>query len=280
MAHKAIPLETRSCKGCGVEFQTTDPRKWFHKGGCGRFKFVKQTNAWLLVNRPHFPTEPCRTCGGPVVQYRKRRYDGEMRYCKIECWPGAKSRLQPAQWPPKLVGQHSILRASWPPLKLGDHSRMPAGCKPCKTHRRVGLCATHRNILHKLIIRLRWLLPKNCLGCGEEFNRFDQGSKCDRCKRAADIQARQIRRLRKKGGGVYDPGIDYRKLYQSGNGRCAICQLPCDDPSVWLTWDGLNWMPNAPTVDHVVALANGGTHTWNNVQLACLRCNSLKSNRS
>ena len=224
-----------------------------------------QTNSWLLANKPHFPTEPCRNCGGPVVQYRKRRYDGELRYCNHKCQQVHKPVLAKAVWPPKSVG-HS--------------SRIPAGCKGCKTGRQSGLCSAHRNILHKFTVRLRWLLPKNCLGCGDQFNRFDQGSKCNSCKRASDIQARQIRRLRKKGGGVYDAGIDYTKLYQSGDGLCAICRLPCDDPSVWLSWEGLNWMPNAPTVDHIVALANGGTHTWNNVQLACLRCNSHKSNRS
>jgi 5-methylcytosine-specific restriction endonuclease McrA len=281
MAHKAIPLETRNCKGCGVEFQTTDPRKWFHHRHCGRGKFVKQTNAWLLANRPNFPTEPCRKCGKPVVQYRTRRYESEMRYCGRSCHRVVgNSRRAAAQWPPKIYGQYSVARVQWPPLKLGEHSRIPKGCKLCKTHRRAGLCTTHYSTLHKFAIRLRWLLPKTCLGCGEEFNRFDQGSKCDTCKRANDMQHRQLRRLRKKGDGAYEPGIDYRKLYQAGDGCCAICRRPCDDPSVWLDWDGLTWMPKAPTVDHIIALANGGTHTWNNVQLACAECNTHKGARS
>ena len=280
MAHKAIPLETRSCKGCGVEFQTTDPRKWFHQAGCGYARRIKWTNEWLLANRPNFPTEPCLTCGAPVVQYRTRRYDGELRYCQRTCQPHTNvGRLEAAQWPPKVYGQYSVARAQWPPLKLGEHSRIPAGCKLCKTHRRAGLCAEHRNILHKFAVRLRWLLPKTCLGCGEAFNRFDQGSRCDTCKRATLIQQRQLRRLRKKGDGAYEPGIDYRKLYQAGDGCCAICFRPCDDPSVWAEWDGLTWMPKAPTVDHIIALANGGTHTWNNVQLACAECNSHKGDR-
>lgn len=31
-----------------------------------------------------------------------------------------------------------------------------------------------------------------------------------------------------------------------------------------------------PTVDHITALANGGGHTWDNVQLAHAICNSYK----
>jgi 5-methylcytosine-specific restriction endonuclease McrA len=35
-------------------------------------------------------------------------------------------------------------------------------------------------------------------------------------------------------------------------------------------------MPDAPTVDHIIPLAKGGTHTWDNVQLAHWSCNSDK----
>ena len=34
---------------------------------------------------------------------------------------------------------------------------------------------------------------------------------------------------------------------------------------------------NYPSIDHVNALANGGTHTWDNVRLAHCECNRRKS---
>ena len=34
--------------------------------------------------------------------------------------------------------------------------------------------------------------------------------------------------------------------------------------------------PTYPTLDHIIPLAKGGTHTWNNVQCACAMCNSEK----
>jgi 5-methylcytosine-specific restriction endonuclease McrA len=30
-------------------------------------------------------------------------------------------------------------------------------------------------------------------------------------------------------------------------------------------------------LDHIVPLAKGGTHTWNNVQCTCRRCNAGKA---
>ncbi len=37
--------------------------------------------------------------------------------------------------------------------------------------------------------------------------------------------------------------------------------------------------PMGPSLDHIVPVSLGGTHTWANVQLAHLRCNVSKGNR-
>jgi 5-methylcytosine-specific restriction endonuclease McrA len=37
---------------------------------------------------------------------------------------------------------------------------------------------------------------------------------------------------------------------------------------------------NYPTIDHITPISKGGTHTWDNVGLACKRCNTLKSNNA
>ena len=59
---------------------------------------------------------------------------------------------------------------------------------------------------------------------------------------------------------------------------CALCHRVTDHPRVWDQWvTNKRWMPNAPTVDHILPLAKGGTHTWDNVQLAHWSCNSDKS---
>ena len=33
------------------------------------------------------------------------------------------------------------------------------------------------------------------------------------------------------------------------------------------------------TTNHIVPVSAGGPHTWDNVQLACMRCNSVKSDK-
>ncbi len=79
----------------------------------------------------------------------------------------------------------------------------------------------------------------------------------------------------RKYGCEYTTGITLTKLIRRDGLRCAICGKMCD-------WDDHSWSehsgPTYPSVDHIVPLANGGGHTWDNVQIAHIICNSRKSN--
>lgn len=57
--------------------------------------------------------------------------------------------------------------------------------------------------------------------------------------------------------------IDF--LIKISGGRCEMCGVTCER-----TKDSL---PTQATIDHVVPLSHGGTHTWDNVQLLCRYCN-------
>jgi len=272
MAHKAIPLETRNCKGCGVEFQTTDPRKWFHRKSCGRSNHEKQTNAWLLANRPNFPNEPCRSCGKPVVQYRTRRYESEMRYCGRSCLP----LRQLPKTKPKA--------AEWPPKKVGSSCMVPVGCKECATGQMAGLCPEHHNRRYVLIgmisTRLKWLLPRTCKQCHAQWSGWGRltllCSECSKENYSAQRRWMRIKRRHRMSSG--SSSISPSRLYARDGSICHICIQMTDHPSVWSIWkDKKEWLPNAPTVDHIIPLAKGGKHDWGNVALAHWRCNSLKS---
>lgn len=46
-----------------------------------------------------------------------------------------------------------------------------------------------------------------------------------------------------------------------------------------MTMPMVDYNPNAATVDHIVPLSLGGTHTIENVRCVCHLCNSLRGNR-
>ncbi|MFF0736896.1 HNH endonuclease [Streptomyces chartreusis] len=63
-----------------------------------------------------------------------------------------------------------------------------------------------------------------------------------------------------------------KDVYDRDDWTCGLCQLPVDP--------GLPWPhPMSASVDHILPLPQGGSHTLANVQCAHLSCNSRKSDR-
>lgn len=75
-------------------------------------------------------------------------------------------------------------------------------------------------------------------------------------------------------GAVVDRGITVSALRKRDGDNCTYCFTPL------LFGRTSSYEPTKASVDHVVALARGGAHTWENVVLACLRCNIRKGDRS
>lgn len=72
-----------------------------------------------------------------------------------------------------------------------------------------------------------------------------------------------------------DPSITLDRLRQRDNDICQICGEAVDISDKTDKHIGAKY----PSCDHIIPLSKGGTHTWNNVQLAHMGCNSGKCNR-
>lgn len=76
----------------------------------------------------------------------------------------------------------------------------------------------------------------------------------------------------KRYGVEYDRTITLNKLIKRDGMTCYICGKTCTkDDKRWGTFG-----PDYPTIDHVIPLCKGGTHTWDNVRIACGECNDAK----
>lgn len=67
--------------------------------------------------------------------------------------------------------------------------------------------------------------------------------------------------------------IDIRYLCERDKWRCGICHKPVKRKSKHKR------DPLGPSIDHIIPLTKGGSHTTANTQLAHLRCNLSKGNR-
>lgn len=75
-----------------------------------------------------------------------------------------------------------------------------------------------------------------------------------------------------KYGVEYDSSVTLDGVFYRDGGICRICGRTTDWSDNRYVFSG----PTHPTIDHIVPLSRGGSHTWGNVQLACHECNSKK----
>lgn len=76
---------------------------------------------------------------------------------------------------------------------------------------------------------------------------------------------------------IIDEDITLKKLYKRDEGICYICGDGCDYEDKYITNEGYFVVGKKyPSIDHVVALSNGGKHSWENVKLAHHYCNTIK----
>lgn len=76
---------------------------------------------------------------------------------------------------------------------------------------------------------------------------------------------------------LVDRDITLPELFRRERGVCYICGRLCDWSDMEAAEDGtLIAGDSYPSIEHVVPLARGGLHSWNNVRLACRRCNTIK----
>lgn len=103
---------------------------------------------------------------------------------------------------------------------------------------------------------------------------------CKACATKAQEKNRETSRRIKIQSNLIDRDITLRKLYQRDNGRCYICGLDCSYDDYIRTDTAFIAGDFYPSIDHIIPLAKGGKHSWDNVRLAHRRCNYCKSDTS
>lgn len=148
-------------------------------------------------------------------------------------------------------------------------------CRACEEKKKEQQAVTEERIkLVRFLYALKeYKVPKKCIHCGKEF--YSANNKrvfcSDKCKKHSKGSG-SIRKRCRKYGAYYDPTVTAIKIFKKDNYTCQICGRPCDITDK--RWGSFG--PNYPTVDHIIALANGGNHVWGNVQCAHAICNSYK----
>ncbi len=129
---------------------------------------------------------------------------------------------------------------------------------------------------NKLLNNSKQIVFSICENCGELFigNTKYCGKICS--TKHHQREKSRLRLERAKENGYVDYSISLDKLIKRDNNICYICNRECN--ILDYTYRGNIFVAGNyyPSIDHVIPLAKGGTHEWNNVKLAHRICNSLK----
>lgn len=115
-----------------------------------------------------------------------------------------------------------------------------------------------------------------CLTCGAEFHPEHGGQHycSDDCRRKAGNRRREARKRGQR------RTIQLEQVFQKEKGRCYLCGGSCDFEDYQIIDGAFVVGSNYPTVEHVIPMCLGGDDSWENVRLACHRCNSIKGRKS
>jgi hypothetical protein len=112
--------------------------------------------------------------------------------------------------------------------------------------------------------------PKTCKGCGVAYTSAKRTTYCSgRCSRKT--LKRIEKRLRKARLRVLScEPVDPMVVFRRDRWTCQLCG--CKTPR---RYQGM-MTARAPELDHIIPLALGGAHSYQNTQCACRTCNGLK----
>lgn len=288
------PTIITNCQHCSNSFeyvQVGKPRK-FCSDRC-RFEARRPERrprpVKVVVARPSRYQAPRAICPGCGNEFAQRMCGGQrLKTCSRECC----ERVQRWDWEDQSAGRirlgpvhvrHWVFRCGQcSKVVLSDVRR--TYCEAC---------TGAQSAEEKVAARAK-LAVGACVDCGGSFHRSvpDRGHPVKRCepcrearskassKRAAKkakrtASGRKRRRIAKaqrraKERAVTADRIDPLIVFQRDRWHCRLCGI-ATPKALRGTYN-----PNAPELDHIVPLARGGAHVWENVQCSCRKCNGAK----
>ena len=159
-------------------------------------------------------------------------------------------------------------------------------CNSIESNRRKELKAKllHKKKIEKYIqthkVKLK-IFKNKCSYCGKETvdNKITKYCSKQCVRRINDLKKSDARRERIELNGSKE-NITLPRLFKRDKGVCHICKGKCDYNDYEIKGNVFYAKDNYPSRDHVIPLSKGGTHTWDNVKLAHMRCNTVKNNNT
>jgi 5-methylcytosine-specific restriction endonuclease McrA len=197
----------------------------------------------------------CERCG---IEYSTRRQAGEgERYCSRTC--ADQRRAIPRLVRLEVAALREIASRWRAAAAIAKKNRDRDDARRLRAMRACVSCGSSFTIKTYPAVR--------CFACRKANRKTQPGYRINRKAHAARYRARRR-------GAVQVERVVALHVFERDGWRCYLCGIATPQEL-----KGQNHH-HAPTLDHMVALANGGSHTMENVKCACRACNSRKSDRT
>lgn len=243
------------CISCGSSFELTVGR------GRPR-KYCLDCKPPGGFSRPAMAS--CRNCGSEFELFKRR--GGIPRYCSLRCNRQYLYRLHQEEPEAKacaLCGGAVPLDNDVTGRRVGQRKYCGPNCKNK---------AMEIRKKERLHASLGDAIVRQCVFCGDDFTvdpKLPGG--LVQTKRYCSPQCRmQVSRDRRRAKiqGLPNERINRFEIFERDGWICGICDGPVDRNLKWPD-------PRCASVDHVVPITAGGSHTADNVQCSHLDCNLL-----
>lgn len=192
-------------------------------------------------------TVPCSQCGKQCSKRADPRH--AFRFCSYECRHAWRLVNQPYEAP-----SAAQLETMW----AASRSRRQAA------QRKLRKAARGTRGMGVMVAGL-------CRRCRSPFVSLKTNDAGLYCSNACKRRTRSSRRRARQAGARHE-SYSPVSIFERDRYRCHLCRRPTLRSRVVPH-------PRAPTIDHLVPLAEGGDDTAANVATACFLCNSTKSHR-
>lgn len=158
-------------------------------------------------------------------------------------------------------------------------------CGNIKKRNKKGIFTSSNICCKKCNNNKKGIMKSICAECGNEYIKYSvQQILCKECHDKQEQSKKNVRkRLREnkiKTNGTVDCSITLTKLIKRDNHICKLCNKLVDESDYTYNNDVFIAGNYYPSIDHIIPLSKGGTHQWNNVQLAHRICNSIKCDKT
>lgn len=160
------------------------------------------------------------------------------------------------------------------PLDQFDRDKNATGgrrshCKPCRSAKMKAWYAANRE---RQADRQRIRFAENRERIRQQdMERYER----HRDKRIALATQNAHKRALRLRSGEYDPTVTRGALRKKLGDCCCYCGVGMD----FKRYTVATRPENLATIEHVIPVSRGGSHTWDNVVLACWQCNRTKNAR-